>query len=109
MKFTQYPNPCVSFPFSLQICKAEKLLAKWTQDVDELRNQYHWLLFFSMPKMLRLNHLLWEKNPNVEAIVHEISFLCCNEQAALESIWKMVEVRGYKEDWPGWENKKTAI
>lgn len=101
MMFTQYPNPCVSFPFSLQICNAEKLLAKWTQDVDELRNQYHWLLFFSMPKMLRLNHLLREKNPNVEAIVHEISFLCRNDQAAWENAQVVVEVSS------GWSETVT--
>ena len=68
------------------------MLTKWMQQVDELRNQYHWLLFFSVPKMLLLYHLLQEKKPNVEAIVHEISFLCCNEQAAWENARVVVEV-----------------
>ena len=84
------------------------ILNTWKERVVELRSQYDWLLFFSMPKLLRLYYLLQVKDPNLEAIVHEISFLCCNEQAALESTWKMVEVREYRyiEDW---ENKKTAI
>ena len=68
------------------------MLTKWVQHVDELRNQYHWLLFFSVPKILRLYHLLQEKNPNVGAIVHDISFLCCNEQAALKNAQVVVEV-----------------
>ena len=69
------------------------MLAKWIQLVDELRNQYHWLLFFRTPKMLLLYHLLKRKKPNVEAIVQEISFLCHNEQAAWKSVQNMVEVR----------------
>ena len=68
------------------------MLDEWMQQVDELRNQYHWLLFFSVPKMLRLYHLLQEKRPNVEAIVHDISFLCRNDQATWENARVMVEV-----------------
>ena len=83
------------FSFS-QVHKTEMILTTWKQSVAELRSQYDWLLFFSMPKLLRLYYLLRAKEPNLEAIVLEISFLCCNEQAALENIWKMVEVRGWK-------------
>lgn len=79
---------------SSQVHETEMILATWKQSVAELRSQYDWLLFFSMPKLLRLYYLLRAKEPNLEAIVLEISFLCCNEQAALENIWKMVEVRG---------------
>ena len=68
------------------------MLAEWMQLVDELRNQYHWLLFFRMQKMLLLYHQLKEKKPNVEVIVHEISFLCRNEQATWKSVQNMVEV-----------------
>ena len=69
------------------------MLTKWMQSVSELRDKYNWLLFFSMPKLLRLFHLLQEETLNMELIVHEISFLCCNEQATLKSVQKMVEVR----------------
>ena len=68
------------------------LLTRWEQQMSELRNQYKWLLFFSMPKLLVLYHLLQEMNPNLETIVHEISFLCSNTQEAWESALKMVKV-----------------
>lgn len=72
------------------------MLDEWMQQVDELRNQYHWLLFFSIPKILRLHHLLQEKKPNVEAIVREISFLCRKDQAVLccndQAVWKNAQV-----------------
>ena len=74
--------------------------------MDELRNQYHWLLFFSVPKLLLLYHLLREKKPNVEAIVHEISFLCSNEQAAWKSTHDLVELSVQlvrSERWIDWE------
>ena len=62
------------------------------QHVDELRSQYDWLLFFSVPKLLILYHMLQAQNPNVGAIVHEISFLFSNEQAAWDNAQKSVEV-----------------
>ena len=64
----------------------------WMERVAELRSQYDWLLFFSVPKLLCLYHLLQEEDLNLEAIVHEISFLCSNEQAAWESALEMVQV-----------------
>ena len=68
------------------------MLNMWMERVAELRSQYDWLLFFSVPKLLRLYHLLQEEDLNLEAIVHEISFLCSNEQAAWESALEMVQV-----------------
>ena len=67
------------------------MLTNWMKCVAELRSQYDWLLFFSVPKLLLVYHLLQEEN--VEAIVHEISFLCSNEQAAWESAQVEVKVR----------------
>ena len=64
----------------------------WVNRVDELRNQYKWLMFFSIPKMLLLYNLLIAKDPNLKAIVHEISFLCCNDQAVWQSVQVAVEV-----------------
>ena len=68
-------------------------LTSWLQRVTELCSKYDWLLFFNVPKLLILYHLLREKDLNLEAIVHEISFLCSNEQAALESAREAVMVR----------------
>ena len=70
------------------------MLTTWIQHTTRLRNQYKWLLFFNVPKLLLLCHLLQEENPNLEAIVHEISFLCSNTQEAWESALKMVKVSG---------------
>jgi len=79
------------------------MLTEWTEHVDELRNQYHWLLFFSVPKILCLYHLLQEKKPNVEAIVHEISFLCRNDQAVWENAQVVVEVSS------GWSETDLCV
>ena len=79
------------------------MLTRWLQHVDELRNQYKWLLFFSVPKMLLLYHLLQEKNPNLGAIAHEISFLCCNEQAAWKNAQLVVEVSN------GWSGTDLCV
>ena len=68
------------------------MLATWLQSVDELRTEYDWLLFFSVPKLLTLYHLLQAEDPNLETIVHEISFLCSNEQAAWKDVCMKVEV-----------------
>ena len=78
--------------------------------MTELRNQYKWLLFFSVPKLLLLYHLLQEEKPNLEAIVHEISFLCFNTQKAWESTL-MVEVSGRcmdKGKWPGRKERRKG-
>ena len=72
------------------------------QHVAELRSQYNWLLFFSVPKLLLLYHQLQEENPSVEAIVHEISFLCSNEQATWKNAHKLVEVSGQLVKIDGW-------
>ena len=79
------------------------MLTKWMGQVDKLRNQYHWLLFFSVPKMLLLYHLLQEKEPNVEAIVREISFLCCNDQTAWENARVVVKVSS------GWSETDLCV
>ena len=86
--------PLSSLPSS-QVHETEKMLTNWMQRVAELRSQYDWLLFFSVPKLLLVYHLLQEEN--VEAIVHEISFLCSNEQDAWESAQVEVKVRAERE------------
>ena len=70
------------------------ILTKWIEDVAALRNKYDWLLFFSVPKLLLLYHLLMAKDPKLKAIMHEISFLCSNEQEAWTRTFKMVKVSG---------------
>lgn len=89
------PSPLsLSLPSS-QVHETEKMLTNWMQRVAELRSQYDWLLFFSVPKLLLVYHLLQEGN--VEGIVHEISFLCSNEQDAWKSAQVEVKVRAERE------------
>lgn len=72
----------------------------------ELRNEYKWLLFFSVPKLLLLYHLLQDQN--LAAIVHEISFLFSNTQASWESA--VVEVNSRRgEGGIGIEGSETTI
>ena len=59
----------------------KQTLMSWTDEVKELRTQFSWLLFFSVPKLLRLYYLLTkerETSEHFQRIVHEISFLCAN-------------------------------
>ena len=87
---------CAASPPS-QVHETNDLLNTWMRQVDELRNQYNWLLFFSVPKLLLLYNLMRVEIPNLEAIVHEISFLCSNEQDFRKSTRELVEVRGESE------------
>lgn len=87
---------CAASPPS-QVHETNELLKTWMQRVDELRNQYNWLLFFSVPKLLLLYNLMRAEIRNLEAIVHEISFLCSNEQGSRKSTRELVEVRGESE------------
>jgi len=85
--------PAFLFIFSSKVHVTEVKLRTWMQRVTELRSQYNWLLFFRVPKLLLLYHLLIVEHPYVEAIVHEISFLFSHDQDAWKSARKMVEVR----------------
>ena len=74
----------------------------------ELRNDYKWLLFFSVPKLLLLYHLLQDQN--LAAIVHEISFLFSNTQVSWESVLVDPEVKSRQgEGGIGIEERETTI
>ena len=58
--------------------------------MTELRSQYDWLLFFSIPKILRLYKLLSVCNSEPEVIyriVREISFLCPNNLSTRDMLY----------------------
>lgn len=82
------------------------MLTTWMHSVDELRAKYDWLLFFSVPKLLLLYHLLQAEDPNVDAIMHEISFLCSNERGDWKGTRVEVKVSRSEED-VGEQNGKT--
>ena len=66
--------------------QTEATLISWTNEVEKLRSEFSWLLFFGVPKLLRLYQLFSEdQEDNVDhlrQIVHEISFLCANTSEA---------------------------
>ena len=72
-------------------------LTLWTKTVTDLRNQYEWLLFFSVPKLLLVYQLIqgWneeEREGCLDQLVREISFLINNEAMTRETLRKKIEV-----------------
>ena len=60
----------------------------------ELRSQYDWLLFFSVPKLLAIYGLLTYTEPEeqLDQLMHEISFLFCNNQVTRDAVKANMEV-----------------
>ena len=92
------PLPCTVDPEAAEerVKETEIVLTTWTHEVEQLRKEFSWLLFFSVPKLLRLYQLLNEEQENVEVhlkqIVHEISFLCVNSVEARRRMNVKVQV-----------------
>ena len=74
----------------------QQAVTEWSQQISELRNQYTWLLYFSIPRMLKLYMLMHseelEKTEKVDKIVCEVSFLATNQQTEREKLRLGVEV-----------------
>ena len=91
--------PCTIRPEDAEerVKETEIILQTWTHEVEQLRSEFSWLLFFGVPKLLRLYHLLNEEQENMEVhlkrIVHEISFLCVNSVDARKRMNVKVQVR----------------
>ena len=66
---------------------------RWSDKVSQLRREYSWLLFFSVPKLLLLHSLVDEMQPDLAAIVAEISFLFENDSDVREKLSSVVKVR----------------
>ena len=106
--YIQYINegnigPALSCQFTTEdieerIRETEVILTTWTHEVANLRKEFSWLLFFSVPKLLRLYRLLSKEQENMgvhlKRIVHEISFLCKNNAEARKRMKTKVEVCG---------------
>ena len=79
-----------------RVRETEVILTTWTHEVANLRKEFRWLLFFSVPKLLRLYRLLSEEQENMNVhlkrIVHEISFLCVNNADARKRMNVKVQV-----------------
>ena len=89
-----YIEDCaLQLPCSISPCEAlervdelQSSLQSWAEEVAALRNQYKWLLFFNVPKLLRLYKTLkclWnedEEEKIVNQISCEVAFLCTNSK-----------------------------
>ena len=71
----------------------EQELNNWRRKLAELHAQYDWLLFLSVPKVLKIYGLLRQKKPCAFQITSEISFLFSNDPAAMEAVQNVVEVK----------------
>lgn len=60
----------------------QNAVTQWTEKVSELRNCYSWLLYYSIPKMMKLYQLIhsdaFPKYEKVARIVQDVSFLVDN-------------------------------
>lgn len=55
-------------------------VTKWKQEVSNLRVDYTWLLYFSVPKILLLYDLITSSPSEAEKIIQEVSFLTASRQ-----------------------------
>ena len=74
----------------------EDELTNWKQSVTKLHSENSWLLFFRIPKLLKLYQLISGNLEDKETkIVHEVSFLCLNTVDERMKLKRKVEVRSY--------------
>ena len=97
------PLACTIDPENAEerVKETEVILKTWTHEVERLRHEFSWLLFFGVPKLLRLFRLLSEEQEDsqlhLKRVVHEISFLCTNNVDARQRINASVQVCILKE------------
>jgi len=70
----------------------EQELNNWRRKLAELHAQYDWLLFLSVPKVLKIYSLLRQRKPSAFQITSDISFLFSNDPTAMEAVKNAVEV-----------------
>ena len=76
----------------MQLEAKERELNVWRRKLAELHAQYDWLLFLTVPKVLKIYGLLRERKPSPFRITSEISFLFINDPTAMEAVENAVEV-----------------
>ena len=68
----------------------------WQNQVASLRQKYTWLLFFSVPKALKIHSLLEDHlSPELDSIVLEVSFLFENRKDVRIMLEDIVRVKKY--------------
>lgn len=97
------PIPCSSSKADVDrmVQDTQQLVTTWTHDVSNLRNQYPWLLYFSVPKLLHLYSLIMstqlEGDDKIDRLLHEISFLAVTHRAETSKLRQGIQVCGH---WP---------
>ena len=67
----------------------------WSQNIDRLLLKHHWLLLFSLPKLLKLSQLLrsaFQPDYDANEIVHEIGFLFHSGVKARKQLLRAIKV-----------------
>ena len=84
---------CSSILHRGQVDEARESLDAWKRQVEEWHNQYPHLLFFSVPKLLRLHeHLFNAPQPDENSIANGITFFFHSSEAARNQLKSSVKV-----------------
>ena len=75
-----------------QLETIEQEVNDWRSKLAVLHAQYDWLLFLSVPKVLKIYGLLMQKKPSAFQVTSDISFLFNNDPSAMEAVRNAVEV-----------------
>ena len=73
----------------------ENKMDGWSQYLDRLLLDHHWLLLFSLPKLLKLSNLLisaFQPDFDVKKIMHELGFLFRSDVKARKQVMGCVKV-----------------
>ena len=76
----------------------QQLVNTWTLEVTNLRDRYSWLLYLSVPKMLRVYELVTGTAPDlqgeevVDRLLHEVSFLAVTNSAEIQKLRRRILV-----------------
>lgn len=76
----------------ITVLEMQDAVEKWQKEVSELRSHYTWLLYFSVPKMLLLHRQINSSPQDINAIVHEVSFVVYNQKIKRTELQHGVEV-----------------
>jgi hypothetical protein len=64
-----------------KVLRMQDIVEEWRQEVSELRARYTWLLYFSVSKILLFHkQIMMKSSPDVDALVHEVSFIVYNQK-----------------------------
>lgn len=77
-----------------QVDEARSTLDDWKKQVEEWHSQYPYLLFFSIPKLLRLHESLFNiPQPDESGVANGITFFFSSSEAAQSQLKSSVKVR----------------